>query len=141
MGARPQGSTKVAANEGGSVECEPVLKEVVWRLVTEGSVSYRRIKRSFGLDDDALEDVRRVLIGALHIATDLDGEFLVLAAEGRLARPEGTALSQPLPALRLAERPPAPAIDRELPAAAPVTPAVAAAAPEAGRPQLTVMFF
>src|SRR5207245_396713 len=91
-------------------------------------------------DDDALEDVRRVLIGALHIATDLDGEFLVLAAEGRLARPEGTALSQPLPALRLAERPPAPAIERELPGAAPVTPAAVAAAPEAERRQLTVMF-
>jgi hypothetical protein len=40
------------------VDFEQVLKEVVWRLVTEGSVSYRRIKRSFGLDDDALEDVR-----------------------------------------------------------------------------------
>jgi hypothetical protein len=97
-------------------------------------------KRSFGLDDDALEDVRRVLIGALHIATDLDGEFLVLAAEGRLARSEGTALSQPLPALRLAERWPAPAIERELPAAALVTPAAAAAAPDAERRQLTVMF-
>jgi hypothetical protein len=24
-------------------------------LVTEGSISYRRIKRGFGLDDDALE--------------------------------------------------------------------------------------
>jgi hypothetical protein len=50
------------------VDFEQVLKEVVWRLVTEGSASYRRMKRSFGLDDDALEDVRRVLIGALHIA-------------------------------------------------------------------------
>ena len=65
------------------MDFEQVLKEVVWRLVTEGSVSYRRIKRSFELDDDALEDARRVLIGALHIATDLDGEFLVLAAEDR----------------------------------------------------------
>jgi hypothetical protein len=44
------------------VDFEQVLKEVVWRLVTEGSASYRRMKRSFGLDDDALEDVRRVLI-------------------------------------------------------------------------------
>jgi len=60
-----------------------------------------------------------------------------LASEGRLARPEGTALSQPLPALRLAERPPAPVIERELPVAAPVAPA---AAPDAERRQLTVMF-
>src|ERR1700738_5719855 len=96
-GARPQGSTKVAANEGGSVDFEQVLKEVVWRLVTEGSVSYRRIKRSFGLDDDALEDVRRVLISGLHIATDLDGEFLVWAPDGRAARPDRMALPPTLP--------------------------------------------
>ena len=61
---------------------ERVLQKVLWRLVTEGSVSYRRIKRSFGLDDDALEDVRRVLISGLHIATDLDGEFLVFGCRG-----------------------------------------------------------
>ena len=90
------------------MDFEQVLKEVVWRLVTEGSVSYRRIKRSFGLDDDALEDVRRVLIGALHIAADLDGEFLVLAADGRAARLEPRALPQALPALRRAEKPTAP---------------------------------
>ena len=116
---------------------ERVLQKVLWRLVTEGSISYRRIKRRFGLDDDALEDVRRELIGALHIATDLDGEFLVLAREGRAAKPERTALSQPLPALRLAERPPAPAIERELPA---VAPAAVTAVPDAERRQLTVMF-
>jgi len=34
------------------VDFEQVLKEVVWRLVTEGSVSYRRIKRGFDLDDE-----------------------------------------------------------------------------------------
>ena len=102
------------------MDFEQVLKEVVWRLVTEGSVSYRRIKRSFGLDDDALEDVRRVLISALHIATDLDGEFLVLAADGRAARPEPMALPQPLPALRHAEKPTALAAERDLPAAAPI---------------------
>jgi class 3 adenylate cyclase/tetratricopeptide (TPR) repeat protein len=119
------------------VDFEQVLKEVVWRLVTEGSVSYRRIKRSFELDDDALEDARRVLIGALHIATDLDGEFLVLAPEGRLARPEGVALPQPLPALRHAEKP-APSAQRDLSVAA--SPAAIAAAPEAERRQLTVMF-
>src|SRR5271166_7050243 len=139
--------TKIAANEGRGVNFERVLQKVLWRLVTEGSVSYRRIKRSFGLDDDALEDVRRVLISALHIATDLDGEFLVLAAESRLARSEPVALPQPLPALRRAEKPTALAPERDLPAAAPIappplspTPAAVAAAPDAGRRQLTVMF-
>jgi class 3 adenylate cyclase len=121
------------------VNFERVLQKVLWCLVTEGSVSYRRIKRSFGLDDDALEDVRRVLISGLHIATDLDGEFLVLAADGRAARPEPMALPQPLPALRHAERPAA-AAERDLPAAAPNVPAAVAAASEAERRQLTVMF-
>ena len=116
------------------MDFEQVLKEVVWRLVTEGRISYRRIKLSFALDDDGLEELRSELIGIKRVAADVDGERLVLASEGRLARSEGTALSQPLPALRLAERPPAPAIERELP------PAAVAAAQEAERRQLTVMF-
>ena len=29
------------------MDFEQVLKEVVWRLVTEGRISYRRIKLSF----------------------------------------------------------------------------------------------
>jgi hypothetical protein len=57
------------------VDFEQVLKEVLWRLVTQGSISYRRIKRAFGLDDDALDDLRCELIGALHIATDLDSRL------------------------------------------------------------------
>jgi hypothetical protein len=132
------------------VNFERVLQKVLWRLVTEGSISYRRIKRRFGLDEDALEDVRRELIGALHIATDLDGEFLVWAPEGRAARPEPMALPEPLPALRHAEKPTGPSVERDLPAAAPiapppvpsapVAPAAVAAAPDAERRQLTVMF-
>src|ERR1700722_10712832 len=135
------GSTASAdANGGKRVNFERVLQKVLWRLVTEGSISYRRIKLSFALDNDGLEELRSELIGIKRVAADVDGERLVLASEGRLARSEGTALSQPLPALRLAERPPAPAIERELPAAAPVTPAAAAAVPDAERRQLTVMF-
>jgi class 3 adenylate cyclase/tetratricopeptide (TPR) repeat protein len=117
-----------------------VLKEVLWCLVTEGSMSYRRIKRGFHLDDDALEDVRRQLISTLRIAADVDGELLVWAPDGRAARPEPTALPQPLPALRRAEKPTAPAAVRDLPVAAPVAPAAVSATPEAERRQLTVMF-
>ena len=123
-----------------------VLKEVLWCLVTEGSISYRRIKRGFGLDDDALEDVRRELISTLRIAADLDGELLVWAPEGREARPERSALSQPLPALRHTEKPTALAAERDLPVAAPSVlsasdaPSAVAAASEAERRQLTVMF-
>ena len=48
------------------------------------------------------------------------------------------ALPQPLPALRHAEKPTAPAAERDLPVAP--APAAVAAAPEAERRQLTVMF-
>jgi class 3 adenylate cyclase/tetratricopeptide (TPR) repeat protein len=105
---------------------ERVLQKVLWRLVTEGSISYRRIKLSFRLDDDGLEELRRELIGIKRVAADVEGELLVWAPAGRAARPEPVALPQPLPALRQAERPAAPA-------------ALAAAA-EAERRQLTVMF-
>ena len=75
-----------------------VLKEVLWCLVTEGSIFYRRIKRGFDLNDDALEDDRREMISTLRIAADIDGELLVWAPEG--ARPEPAALLQSLPATR-----------------------------------------
>ena len=44
-----------------------VLKEVLWCLVTEGSISYRRIKLTFGLDDDGLEELRSELIGVKRL--------------------------------------------------------------------------
>ena len=103
-----------------------VLKEVLWCLVTEGGISYRRIRLSFGLDDDGLEELRRELIVIKRVAADVDGEVLVWAPEGRMARPEPASLLQPLPALRQAETP--------------AEPAAVAAAPEAERRQLTVMF-
>ena len=122
-----------------------VLKEVLWCLVTEGSMSYRRIKRGFDLDDDALEDVRREMISTLRIAADVDGELLVWAPDGRAARSESVALPQPLAALRHAQKPTALAAERDFPvaarvASAPVAPAAVAAAPDAERRQLTVMF-
>jgi hypothetical protein len=119
------------------VDFEQVLKEVVWRLVTEGRISYRRIKLSFPLDDDGLEELRRELIALKRLAADVDGELLVWAPDGRAARPEAIELPQPLPALRLAEMPTGLAAERDLPAAAAIAPA---AAPEAERRQLTVMF-
>ena len=128
---------------------ERVLQKVLWRLVTEGSISYRRIKRSFDLDDDGLEDVRRELIGHCHSGR-CRRRASRLGAEGRLARPEPTALPQPLPALRRGEKPTALPAERDFPVAAPitlspvspapVTPAASAAASEAERRQLTVMF-
>jgi len=124
-----------------------VLKEVLWCLVAEGSISYRRIKLSFGLDHDGLEELRRELIGVKRVAADVDGQLLVWAPDGRVARPEPMALPQPLPALRHAEMPTPPAAKRDPPAVAEIapppvspTPVAPAAAPDAERRQLTVMF-
>ena len=36
---------------------ERVLQKVLWRLVTEGSISYRRIELSFRLDGGGLEEL------------------------------------------------------------------------------------
>jgi len=84
-----------------------VLKEVLWCLVAEGSISYRRIKLSFGLDHDGLEELRRELIDVKRVAVDIDGQLLVWAPEGRVARPEPMALSgDPRHSARLAHRPP-----------------------------------
>jgi hypothetical protein len=91
------------------VDFEQVLKEVVWRLVTEGRISYRRIKLSFALDDDGLEELRRELIVLKRVAADVEGELLVWAPDGRAARPEPMALPRPLLAMRQAERSAAPA--------------------------------
>jgi len=95
-----------------------VLKEVLWCLVTEGGLSYRRIRLSYGLDDDAIEELRRELIGIKRLAADVDGERLVWAPEARAKRAEaGATLPQKLPPLRVADKPPAAAAERDLPGA------------------------
>ena len=90
---------------------------MLWCRVAEGGISYRRIKLSFALDDDGLEEIRRELIAIKRLAADVDGELLVWAPEERTAQPPRAALSKPLPALRQAERPLSQAADRDLPSA------------------------
>jgi class 3 adenylate cyclase len=100
------------------VNFEQVLKEVLWCLVTEGGISYRRIRLSFGLDDDALEEVRRELIGVKRLAADVDGELLVWAPAARPAEAgDATRPRQPLPVLPAARTPPAAAATWDLPGA------------------------
>src|SRR5689334_12544208 len=102
-----------------------VLKEVVWSLLTEGKISYRRIQRTFGLDHESLEALRCELIQAKRWATDEDGQFLVWAqaplpalaaaaqveltalrmTEGGGARAHSTEIP-PVPALAAALNPP-----------------------------------
>jgi hypothetical protein len=76
---------------GGSGE---LLASAKWLHPSEGVISYRRIKFTFGLDDHAVQELRRELIEIKRVAADVDGERLVRAPEGskgrRLARPNGS---------------------------------------------------
>jgi len=54
-----------------------VVEQVLALLRHEGRVSYRALKREFGVDDDYLEDLKEELIGAKRLAVDEDGRFLV----------------------------------------------------------------
>jgi class 3 adenylate cyclase/predicted ATPase len=112
---------------------ERVLKEVLWCLVTEGGISYGRIKLSFGLDDEAVEELRRELVAVKRVAADRDGEALVWAPDGSLTGQQQHRLPhRPVAPLRAA----APAIDR----ASPDGPVAVRELPGAERRQLTVMF-
>ena len=67
-----------------------VLDQVRELLRSKGRVTYRILKRQFGLDDEALEDIKAELIKADRVARDEDGEVLVWVGDG------AAALTQPL---------------------------------------------
>src|ERR1700693_6119922 len=99
---------------------------VIGLLYLEKRVSYRRLRKEVGLDDETLDDVRHELI-VRRLAIDENGEGLFFA--GAAFFKPGTA---PPPTLVPITLPPV--------SSAPVVPAAVAAAPEAERRQLTVMF-
>ena len=74
-----------------------VLAGVTWLLLSEGAVTYRRIRREFDLDSATLEDVRHELIQTKRCALDRDGEFLVWAGTAGSA----SAAASPMDAPRL----------------------------------------
>jgi class 3 adenylate cyclase len=112
--------------EGGAITTfSKTLTFVIGLLYLEKRVSYRRLKKEFGLDDETLEDVRHELI-VKRLAVDEDGQGLAFL---------GTALfetgNSPHPAFAPVAAPVS---------SAPAAPAAPAAAPEAEHRQLTVMF-
>jgi predicted ATPase/class 3 adenylate cyclase len=146
-----------------TVDFQAVLALVMRRLEQEGRITYRALRRAFGIDEAFLEDLREELIYAKQVALDEAGKVLVWRAGAQdsgspperaalqFAAPEpaGSAVSSSSTALPLllttaahldtstALWPSAP------PASAPEAPAIPAAAPhppEAERRQLTVMF-
>ena len=77
--------------ENGVVKFSTVLAKVTWLLLSEGRVTYRRIKREFDLGNGALEDVRHELIQIKRCAVDRDGEFLVWAGTADSATSTATS--------------------------------------------------
>jgi class 3 adenylate cyclase len=120
-----------------------ILQEVVWCLLTEGRISYYRIRHDFGLDREGLDELRSVLVEAKGWATDQDGQFLVSALQVR-PLPSPPRPGSNLPALRADDdhRAQAGGLEAGAPPqpAPPAAPALAADLPGAERRQLTVMF-
>src|SRR5262245_20124517 len=56
---------------------EETLAQTLDLLQRVGRVSYRALKRRFGLDDDYLEDLKAELIDAKRVAADENGKVLV----------------------------------------------------------------
>jgi class 3 adenylate cyclase/tetratricopeptide (TPR) repeat protein len=71
------------------MDYDAVLLQVLELLQREKRLSYRVLKRRFGLDDDELEDLKEDLIYAKQLALDEEGRVLIWT---------GTAEAMPLPA-------------------------------------------
>jgi tetratricopeptide (TPR) repeat protein len=56
---------------------DDILAQVLDLLQRQGRVSYRALKRRFGIDDDYLDDLKEELIHALHVATDEEDRVLL----------------------------------------------------------------
>src|SRR5262245_18998896 len=106
-----------------------LLSHIIELLQREGRVSYRALKREFGLDDDAIEDVKEELIYTKRMARDEDGRVLVWTG-GAGATPESITPPPSLAPPALQESQP---IRGELPHVAPLP-------LDAERHQLTVLF-
>jgi hypothetical protein len=56
---------------------DELLEQIIAVLQRDGRVTYRALKRRFGLDDDYLTDLCSEIIKAKRLAVDEDGEVLV----------------------------------------------------------------
>jgi hypothetical protein len=78
------------------VTFEETLAQVVEVLRRERRVSYRALRRRFGLDEEYLEDLKVEIIQAKQLATDEDNTILIWTGE---APPTSTSAPEraPLP--------------------------------------------
>ena len=109
---------------------EEVLTQALAMLQRQGRVSYRALKRQFGLDDEYLEDLKVEIIEIHQLAVDQDGTMLVWTGDAG-APPEPGPPSTQIATLR--ERQDEQAAHIQPPPAEPRP-------PDAERRQLTVMF-
>src|SRR5215471_17960040 len=107
---------------------EEILNQAMAMLQRQGRVSYRALKRQFGLDDAYVEDVKLELIEVHQVAVDQDNTMLVWTGGPSAPAPVSPPLSSTLPPdsqeLHPTPRAPVPSVQQ---------------APEAERRQLTVM--
>src|SRR5438874_6478550 len=129
---------------GESVTFDEILAKVLDLLQREGRVSYRALKRRFGLDDDYLADLKDEIIEAKQLAVDERGTMLVwtgrpvAATHGHTHTPEATPS-----ALHSAQFSPAQLAQMDAPLRRPVQVEplpVGAETTDAERRQLTVLF-
>ena len=79
-----------------------VLKQARALLQSEGRLSYRLLKRQFGLDDDGLDDLKYELIDIQEVAADKDGKMLVWTGEqpavsSQQSRVSSASITEPRP--------------------------------------------
>src|SRR5262245_50074758 len=72
-----------------------VLDQVITLLQRQQRVSYRALKRQFGLDDEYVEDLKAELIEVKELAVDKDSRMLVWKGENAAATPVSSPPPQP----------------------------------------------
>src|SRR5215475_6303478 len=125
MVARLYPGAETRAGGGWAMTFEEVLTQALAMLQRQGRVSYRALKRQFGLDDAYLEDLKAEIIEVHQLAVDQDGTMLVWT---------GDAGVTPEPPPRATQR----ATTRDQPHNRAVS--LLFPPPDAERRQLTVMF-
>jgi class 3 adenylate cyclase len=106
-----------------------VVGQVRVLLQRQGRVSYRALKRQFGVDDAYIEDLKEEIIHAQRLAVDEDNRVLVWTGEAETAQAVNSQTAQPTPQPVVQAQP-----------ATQVKPLSTASPPDAERRQLTVMF-
>src|SRR6266446_5255270 len=91
---------------GLAMAFEDVLNQALALLQRQGRVSYRALKRQFGLDDAYIEDLKCEIVEVHHAAVDQDGTMLVRTGDQGSASAPTSAPASPQEREPLAYTPP-----------------------------------